>query len=145
MSAPGLQTRANHVRFDPPFHFFLVPVGLFLSIWSIVRAVRHPAVETASFAAMTVLLLFLMLKARTYSLKVQDRVIRLEERFRLSVLLGEPYRQRISELTEGQLVALRFAPDAEVPALVERALSEGLKPKAIKEAIVNWRGDYFRV
>ena len=79
------------------------------------------------------------------ALKVQDRVIRLEERLRLAELLPDRTRPRIGELTESQLVALRFASDGESPALVEKALATGMKSKEIKKAIQNWRPDYFRV
>jgi hypothetical protein len=72
-------------------------------------------------------------------------VIRLEERLRLSTLLDEPWRARIAELTEGQLIALRFAPDEEVPGLVQKTLASTLQPGAIKKEIRNWRPDYFRI
>ena len=83
-------------------------------------------------------------KSRLSTLRVQDRVIRLEERLRLTVLLPEPLRSRIPELTEGQLIALRFASDDELPKLVERALSEKLSREDIKKSIQTWRPDYWR-
>ena len=82
---------------------------------------------------------------RVNALKVQDRVIRLEERPRLAAVLQEPLRSRVGDLRESQVVALRFASDAELPALVEKALNSNMKGGDIKKAIVTWRADNFRV
>jgi len=90
-------------------------------------------------------LAILAVKARSFALKVQDRIIRLEERERLAVLLSEPLRARIGELSEGELVALRFASDAEVPGLVQETLINKLSKADIKKSTKNWRADYFRV
>jgi Family of unknown function (DUF6526) len=139
------QTRSNHIRRDPAFHFFLIPALLLLLVWSVIHLVRHPATSSIAFLVITILMLVTALKSRMYALKVQDRVIRLEERLRLSGLLPEALRSRMGELTEPQLIALRFASDAELPGLVERALSEKLAPKQIKDEIRDWRPDYWRV
>jgi hypothetical protein len=147
------QTLANHTRFDPLFHFFILPVAglavLGIITHSVRHLVQHPDAETAVHAVihtiMAIAFLALVLKIRLYALKVQDRVIRLEERLRLTQLLSEPLRSRIPELTVDQLCGLRFASDAEIPKLVERTLKENLKRADIKKAIQNWRPDYWRV
>lgn len=94
---------------------------------------------------MTLVLLPLAFKARSYPLKAQDRVIRLEERLRLAMVLPDRLRGRIGELSESQLIALRFAPDSELETLVDRVLAGNLDSKQIKESIQNWRADYFRI
>lgn len=146
------QTYANHRRLDPLFHFFLGPVFLLGVILSLVHFFYHfresdfrDNLHSFLLIVLALALLTLVFKFRLYSLKVQDRVIRLEERLRLIQLLSEPLRSRIPELTEDQLIGLRFASDAEVSKLVERALNEKLKRKDIKKAIQNWRPDYWRV
>ena len=145
MPEPNAQTLKNHTRMDPPFHFFILPVLLLTFIAIVVILVRMPRPMHVWFALLSVALFLLAFKARSYALKVQDRVIRLEERLRLMALLSEPTRSRIHELTESQLVALRFASDDEIPALVERSLNEHLTLKQIKESIQNWRPDHFRI
>lgn len=146
------QTYANHARFDPLFHFFVLPVfalGVILSLIHFFAHITEGGFRDHFHAFLIVLLAFALLlavfKIRLYALKVQDRVIRLEERLRLTQLLAEPLRSRISELTEDQLIGLRFASDTELPKLTERALNEKLSRKQIKEAIQNWRPDYWRV
>jgi hypothetical protein len=145
MATVTTQSLANHARFDPPLHFVLLPMGLAASILSIILLVRQPGIGSILGVLLSVGFLMIAAKTRAYALKVQDRVIRLEERLRLSMLLPEASRPRIAELTEPQLIALRFASDAELPALAMRALNEGLTSKQIKAAVQTWRGDYFRV
>ena len=140
------QNYSNHTKFDPPFHYVLVPtllVGLVLTITNVIR--HYDLLSAWTLVVMMLALVNVSFRARIYSLKVQDRLIRLEERLRLSALLSDPLRSRVGELTESQLVAIRFASDGEVPALVQKALSEKLKNADIKRAIVSWRADYFRV
>jgi hypothetical protein len=134
---PKTQSYANHARFDPPFHFFLMPVTLITTISLIVRAVRSPNFWN--------IWLVVVLKTRLNALKVQDRVIRLEERLRLMTVLPEAMRARVDELTDAQLIGLRFACDEELPTLCKRALDEQLSKKAIKQAVTKWRPDYLRV
>lgn len=152
MSRTTPQTFSNHRRFDPPFHFFLGPVfvlGLVLTLihffYHFRESDRRENIHSFLLILLAIAMLTLVFKTRLYALKVQDRVIRLEERLRLTELLSEPLRARIPELTEGQLIGLRFASDAEVPKLVERALHEKLKRNEIKKAVENWRADNWRV
>jgi Family of unknown function (DUF6526) len=142
---PPPQTRSSHVRRDPAFHFFLIPALLLFLLWAVIHLVRHLEATSIAFVVIAILMLLTALKARMYALKVQDRVIRLEERLRLSGLLPEPLRSRVGELTEAQLIALRFASDAELPTLVQRTLGENLGAKQIKEEVREWRPDYWRV
>lgn len=139
------QSLANHTRFDFLFHFFAFPIFAFAVIWSIAHFIRHPGLHTAGLFLLLTAAAVAVAKVRTYATKIQDRVICLEERLRLAALLAEPLRSRIPELTEGQLVALRFASDGEVSKLAERALNEKLARADIKKSIQNWRPDYWRV
>jgi hypothetical protein len=143
MAEKTAQSFANHLRWDPPFHFFALPVLLITFIASIVYAVRFPSLMSGWAVVFFAALFLVGLKARLYALKVQDRVIRLEERLRLATL-APGMRGRIEELSEPQLIGLRFACDAEAPALAERALKEKLACGDIKKAVVSWRADYWR-
>lgn len=146
------QSYAHHTRWDPLFHFFLLPIfvlGLIMSLIHFFAHLAHSDFRENFHAGLLILLalalLILVFKTRLYSLKVQDRVIRLEERLRLSQLMPEPLRSRIPELTEDQLCGLRFASDGEVAKLAERAMNEKLSRSDIKKAIQTWRPDYWRV
>jgi hypothetical protein len=139
------QSYVSHTRLDPPFHFFVLPVLLITILLVIWNLIKNFSLDTIWVVIVALALLVLAFKARLYALKAQDRVIRLEERLRLSSLLSEPLRSRIGELTEGQLIAIRFASDAELPALAQKTLDGKLAPADIKKAIVNWRPDNFRI
>ncbi len=139
------QTLANHARLDPLFHLFVLPVFSLSTLAAVVQFLWHPSLHSGWHFVLLTAASVAVFKVRLYALRVQDRVIRLEERLRLASLLPEPMRSRISELTEAQLIALRFASDAEVPKLADRALAEKLSSADIKKAIQTWRPDYWRV
>jgi hypothetical protein len=124
-------------------------LGLILSLIHFFAHITSGDLREQVHAVLLILLatafLILAFKVRLYALKVQDRVIRLEEQLRLMRLLPEPLRSRIPELTVGQLCGLRFASDAELPKLAERAMNEKLSRADIKKSIQTWRPDYWRV
>ena len=139
------QSLQNHTKIDPAFHRFLVPAAManfFITIW---HAWKAPSFDTGWTVLMAFVLVVAIFLIRVYSLKVQDRLIRLEERLRLQALLGNTYFPEIMQLTEKQLVGLRFASDGEVGELAKQALKENLSTKQIKERIKTWRPDHFRV
>ena len=139
------QNFSNHTRFDPPFHFFILPVAVANVIIAIVHIFKVPT-WTSGWWIVTAIAAFVVAgKTRGYALKVQDRIIRLEERVRLGAVLQEPLRSRIAELSDTQLIGLRFASDSELPALAQRALAENLSRKDIKKSVTNWRADSARV
>jgi hypothetical protein len=140
------QSYANHTRIHPPFHLFLGPASMVLIILTIVNVVRHyRQLEAWILLVFAILFLQAVFLIRLNPLRAQDRLIRLEERLRLEALLSAELRSRIDELTESQLIALRFASDHELPGLVAKVLAEKMKSKEIKKAIVTWRADTFRV
>ena len=145
---PVPQNLKNHARLYPPFHFFVLPMLLLNFIFSIYVTIRHWPDHWALhlwWIVMSIVFFVMAGVSRGFALRVQDRIIRLEERLRLRALLPAEERAHIDELTIKQLIALRFASDEELPALVHKTLTQNLEPKAIKQSIVNWRGDYHRV
>lgn len=140
------QTFENHVRWHPPFHFVLTPILLANFIFAIVRLVQDFNVDRIAYLIIAVALILIALLARINALKVQDRVVRLEEKLRYREVLPKELAARAESLRTGQIIALRFAGDGELAALVERVLNNEFEKTAdIKKAIKNWRGDYLRV
>jgi uncharacterized protein DUF6526 len=140
------QNFSNHGRFFPPFHFFVVPVLLINFFWSIYRW-KVSGFSLDGFVSLAVALALLLgfLSARRMALSVQDRVIRLEERLRYERLLPADLKPRIGDFTVSQFVSLRFASDAELPALARKILDEKLNErKTIKQLIKSWKPDYLR-
>ncbi len=140
------QNLQNHVRFVPLFHMFVLPVFLINLVGSIIHLVRTGISYGSVMGVLMALALFVLaFFARVFALTVQDRVIRLEMRQRLAEILPVDLRPRILEFSPGQLVSMRFAGDAELPALARKVLDEKLENrKAIKQLIKDWQGDYLR-
>lgn len=145
MSTQPEQSYAKHAKMDPLFHYILIPLFGVNFLLSLANAFRNPNFPTIWAAILSLGAVMAVFMVRIYSLKVQNRVIRLEERLRLATLLPDRLRSRIPELTEAQLIALRFASDAELPQLTEQALQENLPLKEIKKRIQHWRPDHYRV
>ena len=140
------QNYSNHGKFFPPFHFFAAPILLANLIWSFFRLKPSGYSAYSIFSVFVAAALVVTLTvARVMALKVQDRVIRLEERLRYQRLLPADLQPRIDDFTIDQYVSLRFASDAELPALARRVLDEKINDrKAIKQLIKVWRPDYLR-
>jgi hypothetical protein len=139
------QSYASHAKIDPAFHFFVLPVLLINIIIVAYLLFRHPGIGGAWVLLVSVALLVLAGRLRNWATHLQDRVIRVEERIRLAAILPDPLRSRMEELSDSQIVGLRFASDAELPALFQRAIDEKLSRSDIKKAITDWRPDYSRV
>ncbi|HEV8146410.1 MAG TPA: DUF6526 family protein [Bryobacteraceae bacterium] len=137
-----VQDLKSHAKYDPPFHFFLVPLGLLFLTGTVYQLVQNASWNNAGRVLFVIWVIVAVFKMRLYSLKVQDRVIRLEERLRVEKLCGA---ERANQLTIDQLIGLRFASDNELPGLVDKALASRLPRKEIKAAIVTWRPDHWRV
>lgn len=145
MSNPAPQSLKHHARFDPLYHFFLTWIFMANIVIAIVYAVHHFCFDSVWMVVVAVALFLALFKLRLYPLKVQDRVIRLEERLRLQALAPPAWHAQIYRLTEDQLIALRFAGDDEVVELAKQALEHNLTRKQIKERVKNWRADNWRV
>src|SRR5579871_4114842 len=139
------QSLRNHARFDPFYHFFISGLYLFNLVYAGFHLYRQPNLSSGWYLLFSIAVIVPILKLRLYPLKVQDRVIRLEERLRLQALAPQQWHAQIYRLSEDQLIALRFAADDEVVELAKQALEHNLDRKQIKERIKSWRADNWRV
>lgn len=140
------QNYSNHVRWHVPYHFILSPIIAIHLIWTIVRLWQEPSFATAEALLLSIGLALMVLLVRVNPLRAQDRVIRLEEQLRYQRLLPPALAARAAAMRPSFIVALRFASDEELPALVQQVLDEKFaKPAEVKRAIKQWRGDSLRV
>jgi len=139
------QNYGNHRRLDPVYHYVAFGILAAYLVQSLIALVRAPSMDHVWQLLVSVALILLLGKVRSYALHNQDRLIRLEETLRMERLLPEALRPRIQELNPGQIVSLRFASDQELASLVEQTLAENLDREAIKKRIQTWRADTFRV
>jgi hypothetical protein len=139
------QSLKNHGRLDPFYHIFIFALYLLNLVYAGFHLYRQPSLSSGWYLVLSLAVIVPIFKLRTYPLKVQDRVIRLEERLRLQALSPQQWHAQIYRLTESQLIALRFAGDDEVVELAKQALEHNLNRKQIKERIKSWRADDWRV
>lgn len=138
----------NHVRYYPPHHFVFYPVVLTGLIFSITLAFRRPEAmaEWLFIGGLFIVITWVAFMMRQhYALMTQDRIVRLEVRFRYFTLTGKRFEELEKDLSLGQILALRFASDGEFVPLVRRAIAEQLTPDEIKKAVREWLPDYMRV
>ncbi len=146
MSDVEPQSYQNHRRYVIGFHAATFGILIVNLIWSSYRTVTSFSVDRLMSVLLVIGVLLLFYYTRTFATTVQDRVICLEEKLRLARLLPADLAARVDEFTIGQLIALRFASDEEVPALARRVRGEGIRDREeIKKLIQAWRPDYHRV
>jgi cell division protein FtsL len=152
MSDQTPQSFQKHARFDPPYHLILITVlavNLIISlefVYDLHRSGYQHWLAYAEWLVVLAIAVFIpVLRIRSYPLKVQDRIIRLEERIRLQALAPSEWHAQIYRLTEDQLIGLRFAADEEVVELAKQAIELNLDRKQIKERIKEWRPDNWRI
>ena len=140
------QSYATHRMFVPGYHFG-VSIGLIINFgWSLYRLGQSSTGDNIVGVILGAALVGLYIYTRTFPLKVQDRVIRLEMLVRLRDVLPAQMQARIREFTLGQLIAMRFASDAELPALATKVLQDNIHNRnAIKQLVTDWQADGHRV
>ncbi|GGG12965.1 hypothetical protein GCM10007425_04090 [Lysinibacillus alkalisoli] len=137
-----MQSYNNHSRKFPLQHYIWLPLSLLSLLSAIYLLITNFSLLTLLIATTLVVAIIGGMLARLYGLKLQDRIIRLEEQFRYYTLTQQPLS---NELTLQQLIALRFASDDEYLLLVDKAIKEKLSPDDIKRTIQQWRADHQRI
>jgi hypothetical protein len=142
-----MQNYKNHRRLNPIHHFVLTPITMVIFVWSIINAFQddQSLAHKIYFTLTATILLILGLLARSYGLRNQDRIIRVEMRLRYFEITSTSFSSKEKQLRLGQIIALRFASDEELIGLMDRAINENLSGTEIKKAITNWQGDTIRV
>ena len=141
------QTFKNHIRFYAPHHFVYYPIILTLLIFSIYFTFTTEDKLIWAFISGIFVVLFCLafMLRQHYALTLQNRIVRLELRYRYFALTWKRFEDIEYQLKDDQIFALRFAPDEELKGLIEKTLSKNLSGNEIKKAIINWKGDYERV
>lgn len=144
----AVQDYKNHIRFYPPHHFIFYPVVMILlgsSIYYTINDLANQKIWMFISVLIFVIAWLAFMVRQHYALVLQNRIVRTELRYRYFVITGTRFEPMERLLEDGQLFALRFAPDEELPNLVQRAVAEKMSGDAIKKAIVNWYPDNHRV
>ena len=144
----AIQNFKNHIRFYPPHHFVFYPITLALLASAIYFAINDtPNQKLWMFMSIVIFLIIVLafMLRQHYALVLQDRIVRSELRYRYFVITNTRFEPMEQLLNDGQIFALRFAPDEELPKLVQRAVAEKMSGNQIKKAIVNWFPDHQRV
>jgi Family of unknown function (DUF6526) len=145
MSEPAAQSHVSHARYVPAYHFVAAGLLFINLLWAGYRLVVERSLDRLVGFLTAIALGLVFYYAREFALRVQDRVIRLEERLRLKALCPPAQHPSIDNLSPNQLIGLRFASDAEIPALASRVMAENIRDKGqIKSMIREWRSDHMR-
>lgn len=141
------QSYKKHLRYYTPHHFVFYPVAILLIATAVYFVFTQPETALWTFIALLLMLITWVsyMMRQHYALTLQDRIIRLEVRYRYFTLTGKRLEEFEHELRDSQLFALRFASDAEFVALVEKAREDKIGGDTIKKSIVNWKADEHRV
>lgn len=141
----SVQNFKNHARMRPVYHYFMAPLSLFLTGWAAWNVFQTGSAQDWFFFLLAFSTVFSLNMPRRFAIENQDRIIRLEMRYRYYLLTGKRLEPMENELGLRRIIALRFASDAELPGLVETTLAENLTVRQIKQRVTDWQGDFNRV